>query len=451
MQANDGDVAMRRLTLTVAQKIAAGYLIIVLFSLVALGYALHSLQRQTTRSRQLVEVDFRAFNLLRELRQTTIAQDGLEQQLLVLRDPSLLDLADRRRTDFTGSWKALDGLHLPAADRELGDLIKPYLAAQDRCTKLEQEGSWQEAADCAEKLTAPARKVLLTGLDQWSRRQQSNIDRALQTLSEGSRKAYRITLLLILCGLACSAPVAWTVIFSIHRSVRSLVHATQKIAAGSFDHQIALKGRDEFGKLAREFNQMGRKLKELEARSLDANPLTRLPGNLAIERELKALIAAGCPFAHLYIDLDNFKAYGDRYGYRAGSEVIAQVGDLIRKAVRDCGSETDLVGHIGGDDYVILTSPEQAEAIARQIIADFDRLAPGFYTHEDRTAGSFLAQDRFGVERSFPLLTISIAIIRSETLDTATPETIGQECARIKQHLKELPGSNLLVNRRKTR
>ena len=440
---------MKRPAFTVSQKIAAGYLLILLFSLIALGYALSSLHRQTQRSRQLVGVEFKLLNLYRDLRETSLAQERLEKQLLVLRDSGMLNLAENRRQEFSSTWEALAGLPLPESAPNLRALAGAYMQADRTCAELLTSKRWQLAGQCAQEQTGPRREALLIALATLTDLQQSTLDQELQTLSSGSSQAYKITLLLVLIGLALSAPVAMTVILGIHRSIHTLVLATKQVAAGSFDQPVDIKGVDEFSLLAQEFNEMGRKLKDLEQLSLDANPLTRLPGNLAIDREIERRISANSPFSHLYIDLDNFKAYGDRYGYRAGSEVIAQVGDLIRKSVRNSGTPQDLVGHIGGDDYVVLTPPEHGEAIAQELLSEFDQMTPSFYSEEDRQAGFFMARDRFGIERNFPLLTMSIAVIRVDLLEAPTALAISRECAKMKEHLKELPGSNMLVNRRK--
>jgi len=440
---------MKRPAFTVSQKIAAGYLLIVLFSLIALGYALSSLHRQTQRSRQLVGVEFKLLNLYRDLRDTTLAQERLEKQLLVLRDPGMLNLAANRSQEFAATWEKLTALPLPESAPNLRALAGSYMQSDRNCSALLINKRWAQASQCAREQTGPRREALLAALATLTDRQQATLDQALQTLSSGSSQAYKVTLLLVFIGLALSAPVAITVILGIHRSIHTLIQATKQIAVGSFDQPLAISGVDEFTLLAQEFNEMGRKLKDLEQMSLDANPLTRLPGNLAIDREIERRIETGIPFSHLYIDLDNFKAYGDRYGYKAGSEVIAQVGDLIRKTVRNSGTPEDLVGHIGGDDYVILTPPEQGENIARALLTEFDQMAPSFYSEEDRQAGFFMARDRFGIERTFPLLTMSVAVIRVDLLEAPTALAISRECAKMKEHLKELPGSNMLVNRRK--
>ncbi len=194
---------------------------------------------------------------------------------------------------------------------------------------------------------------------------------------------------------------------------------------------------------------MGQKLRELEQLQLDANPLTLLPGNLAIDREVEMRIGRREPFSHLYIDLDNFKVYSDRYGYKAGSDVLARVGELLKEVIGEYGSSQDLVGHIGGDDYVVISTLESGELLAQKIIAAFDKLSPSFYSVEDRKAGSFTGEDRYGVKRIFPLMTISIAVIPSDHYEYPSRLAISQDCARVKEYLKVQEGSNYMLERRK--
>ncbi len=434
---------------TVTRKIIAVYLLVTVFSLVAIIYALGSLHTQTARSQRLVAVDFKALNLLRALRQNILAQESLEKQYLILQDQNLLDLLDRRQNEHDDLWADLSGLSLPMITTRLSPLMDRCQGESAHCRNLLGERSWDEAEAFSTETLAPLRSSLLAALDTLTATQQETIDASLSDFSAESAGAYRVTLLLAFFGIALSAPTALTIILSIHKSVASLVRATKEIAAGEFEHHLDVSQQDEFGQLAREFANMGRKLRELEQLRLDANPLTHLPGNLAIDRELHTRISLGKPFAHLYIDLDHFKAFGDRYGYKAGSEALALVGDLILAAVDAAGTAEDMVGHIGGDDYVVLTTPEHAEPVAKDLIARFDKAAPELYSEEDRKTGYFMGKDRFDVERKFPLLTISIAIIPSDNLEEPSPFSISQECAKMKEHLKGLPGSNYLVNRRK--
>ena len=152
--------------------------------------------------------------------------------------------------------------------------------------------------------------------------------------------------------------------------------------------------------------------------------------------------------ADSYIDLDNFKVYSDRYGYKAGSDVLARVGQLLKEVIGEYGSSQDLVGHIGGDDYVVLSSLDSGELLAQKIIAGFTLLVPSFYNAEDREAGSFAGEDRYGVVRTFSLMTISIAVIASDHYDYPSRLAISQDCARVKEYLKIQEGSNYMLETR---
>lgn len=440
---------MRRNAFTTVQKVAAGYLAIVLFTLVALGYALTSLHSQTARSEQVVSVDFKALNLMEDLRRNLLAQETLEKQLVILRDRSLLDLLDRRRDDNNNFWREFSALPLVYKRQILTPLMQSYRKLNDKGRTLLHQGKWHTADRFLAKKVAPLRNHMVGILSELAADQEKTINASLSKLTKDSLQAYRITSLLALIGILLSAPAAFTVIFSIHHSVRALTRATQEIAAGSFDYEIGIQGRDEFGKLAQAFAEMGRKLHEMEQLCLDANPLTHLPGNRTIDREIEARMAHGRCFSHLYIDLDHFKAFGDRYGYGAGSKVLALVGEIVSQATQTHGNADDLVGHIGGDDYLVLTTPERAEAIAKTLIDEFDRIVPSFYSEEDLALGYFVGKDRFGIERKFPLLTISVAIINSENLESPSAFAISRKCAMMKDHLKKLPGSNYMVDRRK--
>ncbi|MCF6178141.1 MAG: diguanylate cyclase [Geopsychrobacter sp.] len=434
---------------TLTRKVALGYLVIITFSLLAVGYALISLHDHNLRTEQLVGGQFRAFTLLRDMRQNLLGQENLEKQLIILRDPQLLTLLERRAADLDSILENLKSSLLPDYFKTLPAEIDEYRIQARHLMQVFDQRKWEQAATIASTTLAPLRKQLLANLADLRTQHQTTLDKDLHELSLQSSKAYSLTLTLALIGIALSAPAAATVIISIHRSVKALKKATHDIAAGSFEAKIDIHSNDEFGQLAQDFSRMAQKLKEFELLNLDANPLTRLPGNLAIDRELERRIAQQTPFAHLYIDLDNFKAYGDHYGYKLGSDAINMVGNLLREVVKQEGNEDDLVGHIGGDDYVVLTSPERGEEMAKAIIRIFDSRVPKLYSKEDLEAGFIMGTDRHGIKRSFPLLTISIAITLSENLENPSPLEISHNCARMKGHLKQLKNSNYLIDRRK--
>lgn len=427
----------------------AGYLVILVFSLCAIGFALTRLHQQTRDTEQLVNVEFRIFELVRDLQQNLIAQENIEKQLLILKDSALSELRLNRNEEFTRFALALNRPPLSDPVNALIQLVEKYRQAENDLSDALFWEDWAGANKISSERTTPLRIHLLKYLAEFRQQKQQEINTGLGHLSARTSDAFQMTALLTLIGICLSAPVSLTVMISIHRSVKALKAATQKISAGSFEHRPDLTGGDEFAQLANDFRMMGEKLRELEQLRLDANPLTQLPGNLAIDREVDRRIASNEPFSHLYIDLDNFKAYSDRYGYKGGSDVLAMVGQLIKDAVTEKGTEADLVGHIGGDDYVVLTDPEHAEAIAQEIVRLFDETIPSYYNQQDRTAKRFTGKDRYGVKRTFPLMTISIAVIPSTHYEYPSRLAISQDCARLKEYLKIQEGSNYMLEKRK--
>lgn len=434
---------------TVTKKVIIGYLVIVAFSLSAVGFALSRLHQQTSQTEQLVNVEFRSFELVRDLQQNLLAQENIEKQLLILRDPALSELRLNRNEEFTRYALDLNRLPGTVQMKNLIKIVESYRQADSQLSEALFFENWEQAQKISNEITVPLRVQLLNFLAQVRQQQQQTINMDLARLSQHTGEAFQMTAALTLIGICLSAPVSLTVILSIHRSVRALKQATEKISAGRFEHQPDLSGNDEFAQLAHDFTRMGEKLRDLEQLRLDANPLTQLPGNLAIDREVERLISKRVPFSHLYIDLDNFKVYSDRYGYNAGSDVLAKVGELIQQIVSQYGTPQDLVGHIGGDDYVVLSTLESGELLAQKIIDAFDKLAPSFYNADDRLAGAFVGEDRYGVERTFPLMTISIAVIPSDHYEYPSRLAISQDCARLKEYLKIQEGSNYMIERRR--
>ncbi len=179
-------------------------------------------------------------------------------------------------------------------------------------------------------------------------------------------------------------------------------------------------------------------------RELDSSPTTKLPGSVALQREISKRFGAGKAFALCYLDLDNLKAFNDYYGYAKADGVISQTGDLIRKAVGKFGAPDDFVGHIAGDDFVLITEPERLDAIGNEIIETFDRLIPLYYHPEDQARGFIEAEDRFGQSRRFKIMSISLAAVLAEPGDFRTHGEIAARAAALKNQAKAMEGSVLV-------
>lgn len=232
------------------------------------------------------------------------------------------------------------------------------------------------------------------------------------------------------------------------RMLARLKQATQQLANVVYDQKLPKAGSTTGDDLERDIHEMMCKIQANQQLCLDASPLTRLPGNIAIEQVLKGKMKNGEKFALCYIDLDDFKAYNDRYGYARGSELIKLTGEVIYRAKDEYGDPGDFVGHIGGDDFVLITSPDNIEPVCTAIIAAFDRAVPDHYAPDDRERGYIEATDRYGITRRFPLMTISIAVVSDVRRTFASPLEIAQVATEVKDYVKSLPGSNYLVDRR---
>jgi len=180
--------------------------------------------------------------------------------------------------------------------------------------------------------------------------------------------------------------------------------------------------------------------------ALASSPMTRLPGGRAIDREVEHRLEARAPFALSYVDLDNLKAFNDTYGYAKADGVVLQTAGILRDAVAMHGGDAAFLGHVGGDDFVILTAPEHAARVCTEAIAAFDRVIPLYYDRADRERGSIEAVDRFGTRRRFPILSVSIATVHAPPGRFPRHAELARAAAELKERAKRVPGSIHLVD-----
>ena len=183
-------------------------------------------------------------------------------------------------------------------------------------------------------------------------------------------------------------------------------------------------------------------------RDLEANPLTRLPGNVSILNELSKCIANQAPYAVCYVDLDKFKAYNDKYGFEHGDDVIRETARILLGAVKEYGGSQDFVGHIGGDDFVVITTPILADKICEKIITDFDKTTALFYSPEDKECGFIMGVNRQGKTEKIALLSVSIGIVTNLTREITHVAQIGEIGAELKKLAKSVDKSNYVKDNR---
>lgn len=190
------------------------------------------------------------------------------------------------------------------------------------------------------------------------------------------------------------------------------------------------------------------KIRRVEVDS-SLSPLTRLPGNLAIENELRRRIDTGEPFAVIYLDLDHFKAFNDVYGFTHGDEAIQMLARITVDVVRRRGTPGDFIGHIGGDDFIVVTQDDPAEEIAKEIIAGFDKNIRNLYSAKDLRAGYIETRDRRGALNRFPIMTLSMALVSNDRSSLTNYAQVGEAAAELKRYAKSIAGSVYVKDKRR--
>ncbi len=184
-------------------------------------------------------------------------------------------------------------------------------------------------------------------------------------------------------------------------------------------------------------------------RIVEFNPLTRLPGNITITKQIQNRIDRGDIFAVGYADIDFFKPFNDKYGFSRGDEVLKMVGRLILNIVKEQQPHGSFVGHVGGDDFILIMEVNEVEEASRRITEYFDKLIVTFYDTVDRERGRIASLDREGKEKTFPIMTLSIGISHNKYRSFAHYSEISQIAAEMKHCSKSVSGSCFRMDRRK--
>jgi diguanylate cyclase (GGDEF)-like protein len=191
-------------------------------------------------------------------------------------------------------------------------------------------------------------------------------------------------------------------------------------------------------------------IERLRQLALDANPLTQLPGNNTINRTIQEAIDRRAELAVIYCDLDNFKAYNDRYGFSAGDGVLQFTAGVLRDTCRDTCEKDGFIGHIGGDDFVLLVPADRVTDIGEEIARRFDAGIAEFYEDEDRERRYIETTSRQGEVMKFPFMSISMAGVDLSASQFTDFREVSATCAELKKKAKQTAGSVIFLDRRST-
>jgi diguanylate cyclase (GGDEF)-like protein len=429
-----------------------GYMSLVVLTVIVVVYALLNLQRLNQLNSDIVKIDIPIQESTDKMLDALLAQDTYEKRYLILKGGDTSDLFQKRSNEFKNWFKPLTSL--PDSDRLPLSKVRTLHDRYDDLFKREiryvMAGEVTEAANISSGDLKKTFEKLLEVLRSMSAEAKQSQENRMKNISAIGRTAFYTTSVLCIMSIAVGAFLGMIVIHHISSSIRKLHIATGYIAEGNFHYDPQITAADEIGVLARSFVAMGKRLKKLEEMYLDASPLTRLPGGIAIENVVKRRIESGKPLAFCVVDLDYFKAFNDHYGYAHGNVVLKETAKIIEAAVKAKGMPDDFVGHVGGDDFVVVTTPATMRDVSSEIIKVFDQRIPQFYDEKDRIKGFILGKSRQGQEMQFPLMTISIAIVTNEQHSFKNPVEVSEIAAELKDYAKTIPSSIYVVDKRRS-
>jgi diguanylate cyclase (GGDEF)-like protein len=195
----------------------------------------------------------------------------------------------------------------------------------------------------------------------------------------------------------------------------------------------------------REANQ---KLEKLYKIALDSNPISGLPGNNSIRKQIESVIDKNSGTVVVYADLDNFKAYNDKYGFAKGDEVLQFTSDILKDVVKVLPEERSFLGHVGGDDFVMLIPLELVDKTIENVIARFDEGIGKFYTSEDLSSGYITSTSRLGQLEKFSIMSFSLAGVNLTQKEYKHYLSIIDACTEMKKIAKNKPGSVFVLDHR---
>lgn len=191
-----------------------------------------------------------------------------------------------------------------------------------------------------------------------------------------------------------------------------------------------------------------RTIQMLHQQALDSNPLTRLPGNNSINDRIQSSIETKGAWTVVYLDIDNFKAFNDKYSFTDGDKVILFTAECCKKVLGPRIPETAFLGHIGGDDFVMVLRSSETEQLMNELIKQYDSGAPSFYNETDREQGYIESVDRKGVPARYPFVSISLAGVKLRPGNFEHHLQVANVCAEVKKRCKNMVGSIYYENRR---
>ncbi|MBN2244870.1 MAG: diguanylate cyclase [Candidatus Aminicenantes bacterium] len=436
------------LQLNIVHKMLLGFLPLSGLTILLAAFALTNLNNLNRINQSIIQANIPFMQATENMIDSLYAQELHGNRYIILKSPEKMELFTDAALDFKNQLITLNGL--PEKDPDVIEQLS-YLHAEYNSTFLE----WFKlidnpslSRDDFKNRIEEIQNEMVEYIQTVSGQATAGLNQKMLQASHLSLKALRVFGILCIFSILFGVGIALLITQNISSAVKRLKSATLEISQGKFDHNPNIRNQDELGDLSRSFTKMAQRLKSLEEMYLDTSPLTRLPGGIAIENILKKRIDSEMIFAFCLVDLDNFKVFNDKYGYARGNKVIKNTAEIIEKAVKKHGTKETFIGHIGGDDFVVMTAIDNYEKICQFIIDQFDRMVVEMYDPKDVSLGCITQISRNGRKKKFPLMTISIGVVKNDLGKFKHFVEVGEIAAEVKNYAKAQPGSLYFVDRR---
>ncbi|MCX5695030.1 MAG: GGDEF domain-containing protein [Candidatus Omnitrophica bacterium] len=359
-------------------------------------------------------------------------------------------------------------------DYQKADLIKNAfiftpdgkIIASTRDSELNQAASYRDLNKLAQLESSPKENWLLPDIDRAKLALVSYIalritpdgpiscvarlSFPLANIQDALADVYRPVILVAFLVILANIILGYFLSKTVIGPIKVLDTVTKSIAAGDLSIRTRMNTNDELEELGKTFNYMTEQLVIMKERAENANPLTKLPGNIVIQEEVEKRIKKQQKFVVIYCDLDNFKAFNDKYGIAKGDEAIKLTAEVFKESAKNKGNPDDFIGHEGGDDFILLATPDKAQGIADYITAEFDKRVRSLYSQEDLAQGHIISHARDGSIKKFPIMTISLAGVSNEDRPISSYGEVTNIAAEVKKKAKAIESSVFVMDKRKT-
>ena len=435
--------------LNIARKLMLGFSVLLVLLVGISVYALFNLNRLNEINSSILNSDLPIIDTSEKMMDLILAQERYAQRYVILKTPDMLRMFWEKEVEFNQLVE--DIRTLPGENdyfiNRIVSLHSDYHHALSKALSLTEEQSSDAVVEFDESIKSSQDKIITFIKNMAATALLDQNNKTGLTAAIG-RKAFQASAVLCGLGLLFSLIAAFVITRNISGAIKKLKYATGMISEGKFDYRPDIRNKDELGDLSQAFATMAGRLKQLEEMYLDTSPLTRLPGGIAIENLMKKRISVRMPIAFCLIDIDNFKAYNDRYGYAKGNDIIQATAAMISDAVARYGGPEDFIGHIGGDDFVLITTPDLYPRICQHLIEQYDQAIPGFYDEDDRERGHIIGENRQGQEVEFPLASLSIGVVTNVKRNLQNHIQYGEIAAEMKEVAKTISGSVFMADQR---